>query len=1089
MRLFRPNTVGRRVPRLLAALVAVCAPALASAQQSGTITGRVSAAVGGAPLVESRVFVVGTNTVASTNQEGRYTLRVSPGAHDIRVIRVGYSEQKRNVTVAAGGTTTLDFALNASVVKLTEVVTTATGETQRKVELGNSVQTLGNIAQNVEQRPVTNLADLMVAKAPGVQVLGGNMTGSAPVVRIRGIKSLSLSSEPIYVIDGVRMNSSVVGINTGGTQASLLNVINPEEIADIEIVKGPSAATLYGTDAANGVIVITTKKGTAGPARWTAHAGYGTVEDRNDYPKTYAVFGKNTSGALTRCTLVSVSAGTCIPDSTTSYDILRDEGITPFVTGNTKQLGLQASGGSEIVKYFISGDYEGERGPLEMPAFSQRFLDSTGNAMREQWLHPENFSRKSFRGNLNSALNPKLDVAFNSGYTRTSQQLPPVDNNSFGFLYNALNNPGFKPTVACQAAPSTCLGYSNKGALGEELGGYGFYTPGNTFQRVNSLAVDRFISSVNGQYRPMTWLNADATLGLDLAARDVVAMCRFNECPNSGTTRQGFVFDARTTDHNYSAKGSLTGTWNARENLNFRTTFGTDYVNTQTEFASAEGDNLPPGAQTAGAGAVQFASTQFTRANKTLGYYAQEQVALNDRLFVTLAARRDQNSAFGTKFQNVTYPKASVSYILSEEPFFPRLSFLNQLRLRASYGASGVQPGSTTALQTYSANSTNLGATGVAALGTDQPGLLAAALGNPELRPERSTEREMGFDTRLWDSRINFEFTYYNNLTKDALVSQPIASSSGASSTGLNTAPSVTRNLGSVRNSGLEASLTTTLLDTRNFGWDMTIGGSHNTNKIESLGLQSCTVGSTGCDANGFKSNPTIGTGANRDSLGMPIRGIYARPYTFNDANNDGIITATEVVVDSLVTYLGSSVPRDLVTIQNGFDLFQKKLHLNVLFDYKGGFSLFNNTTQFFCLNTNTCYDETHAAPGSPYTVLTQNGTTSLEDQARLVAMRFVNSSFPAGDPRRVTTTAGYWENGQFWRLREIGATLTIPQSVSNALQARDASITFSGRNLHVWTKYKGTDPESNYSTDNVQTDFATLSPPTYFSFRLNLHY
>jgi TonB-linked SusC/RagA family outer membrane protein len=1095
MLLFRPNTVGRRVLRSVALAAALSAPALAHAQ-TGTITGRVTASAGGAPLVESRVYIIGTNTVSSTGADGRYTLRASPGSHDVRVIRVGYSEQKRTVTVTAGGTTTLDFALNASVVKLSEVVTTATGETQRRVELGNSVQTLGNIAQHVEQRPVTNLADLMVGKAPGVQVLGGNMTGSAPVVRIRGIKSLSLSSDPIYIIDGIRMNSSTAGINTGGTQASLLNVINPEEIADIEIVKGPSAATLYGTDAANGVIVITTKRGVAGPARWTAHAGYGNVEDRNNYPKTYAIFGHSVSstgvvGGIARCTLVTVSAGTCAPDSTTSYDIFHDQGITPLATGQTKQLGLQAAGGSDIVRYFVSGDYEGERGPLELPAFSQRFLDSTGNALRESWIHPENFSRKSFRGNLNSALNPKLDLAFNSGFTRTSQQLPPVDNNSFGFLYNALNNPGFKPTVACQTNKVSCLGYSNVGRLGEELGGYGFYTPGNTFQRLNSLAVDRFISSGNGQWRPLTWLNADATLGLDIAARDVVAQCRFNECPNSGTTRQGFILDARTTDHNYSAKGSLTGTWQARENLNLRTTLGTDYVNLQTEFASAEGDNLPPGAQTAGAGAQQFAGSQFTRANKTLGYYAQEQLALNDRLFVTLAARRDQNSAFGTQFQNVIYPKASVSYIVSEEPFFPRYNFLNQLRLRASYGASGVQPGSTTALQTYGASSANLGATGVAALGTDTPGLLAAALGNPDLKPERSAERELGFDTRMFDSRVNFEFTYYNNLTKDALVNQPIAASSGASSTGLTTAPTVTRNLGSVRNSGIEATLTTTVLDTRNFGWDFTVGGSHNTNKIESLGFQSCTVNTTDC-LTGQKPNPTIGTGANRDSLGMDIRGIYARPYTYNDANGDGIITANEVVVDPNVSYFGSAIPRDLVTIQNGFDLFQKKLHLSVLFDYKGGFSLFNNSTQFFCLNTNTCYDETHAAAGSSFTGLTQNGTTSLDDQARLVAMRYANPNTPAN--QRFTTTSGYQENGQFWRLREVGATVTVPQSVASAMQARDASLTFSGRNLHVWTKYKGTDPESNYNstqdaTGNVQTDFATLAPPTYFTLRLNLHY
>src|SRR5207237_511065 len=144
------------------------------------------------------------------------------------------------------------------------------------------------------------------------------------------------------------------------------------------------------------------------------------------------------------------------------------------------------------------------------------------------------------------------------------------------------------------------------------------------------------------------------------------------------------------------------------------------------------------------------------------------------------------------------------------------------------------------------------------------------------------------------------------------------------------------------RNTGLEATITSTILDRRNFGWDVTIGGSHNSNKIESLGF----------DAQG-NPNPTIGTGTNRDSVGMPIRGVYARPFTFNDANNNGIIEQTEVVVDPNVQYMGYAVPRDLVTIQNGFDLFQRKLHLSVLFDYKGGFSLFNNTVSFYCQQTN----------------------------------------------------------------------------------------------------------------------------------------
>jgi TonB-linked SusC/RagA family outer membrane protein len=1048
--------------RLLAGAVALALAAPASAQTAtGTITGRVME--GSVPISDARVLAVGTNAVAATNSDGRYVLRVAPGAQTLRVLRIGYVEQKKAVTVAAGATQTVDFALTASLVHLTEIVTTATGQ-QRRVELGNSVQTLGDIGKKVETAPVTNLADLMVAKAPGVQVLSGNMTGAAPTVRIRGIKSISLGSEPIYVIDGVRLNSNAVNIGTAsvnnGTQASLLNVLNPEEIQDIEIVKGPSAATLYGTDAANGVIVITTKRGAAGPARWSLHAGGGLVQDRNDYPSQYALWGHSAATPTTprRCTLVTTVQATnpCIADSVTSYNLLADKDFSPIANGNTRATGAQVAGGSDIVRYFLSGDFQGEQGTLTMPPFSQHYLDSTGVEIRDEWMHPEYFGRTSLRANLNAAVNPKLDVSVNTGYTRTAQRLPPVDNNTISYLFQSFGNPGFKPSAACRVSATNCLAYTNVGFLGEDLGGYAQFTPANMFQRLNALNVDRFITSANAQWRPITWLQNEATVGMDAATRENIQMCRFSECPASGTTRQGFVLDRRDIDRNISAKLVSTATWQATSSVNLRTTLGVDYTNRQTEFSSAEGDNLPPGAQTAGAGAVQFANSSFIRADKTLGYYAQEQVGLRDRLFLTVAARTDQNSAFGTQFQRVIYPKASVSYIVSDEDWFPKVNYLNSLRLRGAYGASGVQPNSVTALQTFAATSVSIASTPVALTGVDNPGLLADSLGNADLKPERSTEREMGFEARFFD-RFTLDATYYNNVTKDALIQQPIASSAGPS------ALVVTRNLGSVRNTGIEATVTAALLDMPNVSWNLTVGGSHNTNKVESLGFQSCTVNTTDC-LTGSKANPTIGTGANRDSVGYPIRGVFSKLYTYGDANNDGVIDASEVTVDANFSFLGYAVPRDLVSVQNSIDLFQRRLSLNILLDYKGGFSLFNSGNNFLCGQKDTC----------PYETIK---STSLEDQARLVASRFKG------------TSAGFWENGQFWRLREVGATVTLPQAVSSRLNARESSLTLSARNLHVWTSYTGTDPESNFSTGNVQTDLLTTSPPSYFTVRLNLHF
>ena len=213
------------------------------------------------------------------------------------------------------------------------------------------------------------------------------------------------------------------------------------------------------------------------------------------------------------------------------------------------------------------------------------------------------------------------------------------------------------------------------------------------------------------------------------------------------------------------------------------------------------------------------------------------------------------------------------------------------------------------------------------------------------------------------------------------------------------------------------------------------------TNKILSLGV----------DANG-KPNPTIGTGTTRDSVGCPANGWFFNPYTYSDKNSDGIIDASEVTVASSVAYMGYSQPRDILSFQNGFDLFGTKLRLTALLDYKGGFSVYNNTVQFYCSNQPTCYDETnheHAAAGV---------------RRASVAQRY--------EPRRTTHGGLPRERPVLAPARGVGDP-DAAAAVGGAMLARkDASLVFAARNLHIWTKYTGTDPESNYSTGDVQTRF-----------------
>ena len=576
-------------------------------------------------------------------------------------------------------------------------------------------------------------------------------------------------------------------------------------------------------------------------------------------------------------------------DSLTSFSVLNNQATSSLHMGHHNGYGMNASGGSDQVRFFVSGDLANELGPTFMPMFARRTLDSLGTPARDEWINPEQYQQYSMRANLSAAFSPKFDMNVNTGFSNYNQTIPQTDNNTFSYIYSALNNPGFN-----YSCTTNCHGltYNELGSLNEYRNGYGGFSPAQTFQNYNTNGTQRFLGSADATWRPFAWMNNQATTGIDLADNIFSSICRFGECPNSGTTRLGRVSDTQTNLRNFTAKVTSNMTWQATSTVNFKTTLGTEYGNNETDGVNDTGQQLPPGAQSVGAAATVTGGNTLQTVTKILGYYGQEQASIRDRLFLVAAARSDQNSAFGTKYQRVRLSEGAASRTSSPMRASSRTSdWLNQLRLRGAYGASGNQPGSTVALQTFSASTANVAAAGGTA-GADTPGLIAAALGNPTLKPERSIESEMGFETSVLNNRAHFDFTYYSKTTHDALVSQPIAASSGASTL------SVVNNLASVSNSGLEASLNTTLIDRRALGWDMTIAASHNSNKIN----RSVTT-ATG------KPLPTIGTGTTRDSSGESVNGFFARPYTFADTNGDGIITPNEVTVSPNFVYVGYSHP------------------------------------------------------------------------------------------------------------------------------------------------------------------------------------
>jgi TonB-linked SusC/RagA family outer membrane protein len=1015
-------------------VVGIPAPVLAQ----GTITGRVTA-IGGEPLASARVIAIGATSVATTGQDGRYTLRhLAPGNVAVQVLHIGHHPQKRIVTVEGSTSARADFEMAPRVVKLTEVVSTATGE-QRKIELGHTTAILNDIGERMELSPTSlTVGDLLVQRVPGVNVLGQGMVGTAASIRIRGLSSLSLSNEPIIIVDGVRVAADVLtpGAGVGGTQTSLLNSVTPEDIETIEIIKGPAASTIYGTNAANGVIVISTKKGRAARARWTWTTEQGRIRDDNDYPGAYAIWGHAPNSTTPiRCTLATMGPATCLQDSVTSLNILKDRTLTPLNTGRRSLWGLQVNGGTEVVRFFISANVENALGPIQMPDFAYTRLDTLKLKVRGEWKNPEALQRENFRANFNATVTPQLELGATVGFVKSDQRFPQSDNSPVSLFAAARSSPGF-------AHPG--LGYTNLGALGETLFGYNLWIPSEIFQDLSTENIQRQTMTGTMSWRARPWMQNDAVVGADYTTYTEFNVCRLNECPAYSGLRNGTSYSATAAARVMTVKLSSVSTWNARPDLNVSSTVGTEWTYVGRDNATATGIGLPPGAQNVGQGANRTGSfNQSLAAGRTWGVFVQEQAAFRDRVFVTLGLRSDQNSAFGRDYVWAHYPKIGASWLVSDESFFPKLPLLDQLRLRSAYGASGRQPALTSAFRSYKPIVASIG-------GSDQRGLVGDQIGNPGLKPERSNEVEVGFDARLLQNRVNLEATYFNKKTKDAILASPVAASSGASSLLAIT------NAGAVTNSGFETVLTTQLVDRRAFGWGVTVTASHWTNKVTSMGPRGA-----------------LNFGNTRLEAGYPIDALFYRTYRYDDANDDGRLQPAEVVVDTNMRYAGYQVPRDLISVQNGFDLLSRRLRITALIDYKGGHSVLDAGAAFLCVQYPSCPDQS-------------DPSSSLANQARSVANRYGTTI--GGTP--YTTAIGYLSNGRFWRLREVAANVALPDRFSRRiLRAQGASLTLGARNLHVWTKYAGVDPESNFGAGDLQTDFMTAGPPRYYNLRVNLHY
>ncbi|HKJ92463.1 MAG TPA: TonB-dependent receptor, partial [Longimicrobiales bacterium] len=793
------------------------------------------------------------------------------------------------------------------------------------------------------------------------------------------------------------------------------------DIDNIEVVKGPAASAMYGTAAANGVILITTKRGRPGTTKWNAFVESGIINDVTDYPdnflsyeirdsskplfRTNGLFSNDTT-AYVICNNRSVAAGTCTQDATMSFNTLMDSRTTPFVQGHHQVYGLSVRGGTEAVRYFVSGQYTDEQGVISF------------NTMKQT----------NFRANLDAKLATNTDMSVSFGYAGSTLSLNNNDNSIFSPLINGLlGRAYYVPPDETRSGGTPVNNYN-----------YGFQFNMDELSNLPSYqGVDRYMSSANLKWRPLSWLSFSGNAGLDLTDNNDYETLQRNKLPIAYSYANGYRADTRGTRYLYTLQGSSIGTFELTPDLVSTTTVGAQYTRNNNEDTYCYGSSLIPGTASCGTTSELFSIDENYFEVRTMGYYVQQEFGWRDKMFLAGGIRGDDNSNFGQNLGFIYYPSVSLSWVLGDEEWFPHYDWLNTVRLRSAWGTAGLTPGFRQAVTLYNA-------TTVAMPVGDRAGVSLGVTGNDLLKPERTREYEMGFDTGLFDNRLSLAFTYFNRKSSNALISRRLPPSLGLTA-------SVFDNLGSALNSGTELGLHANIIDSRMFGLNLGLNNTTIHNKILELGKDVQDI--------------ILNRGTQRHTNGYSMGSFFQPKVTWNDADGNGKLTNSEVTVDSVDSYLGPSLPTWERSVYADVR-FSDWLTLSTLFEGRGGNYQMYDTEAFRC-----------HANGSQGCAAVADPNASLRDQAAYIAYQYLGSE------------ALYVEKADFYKWRELSVTLRLPEAWATKVpRAQGLSLTLAGRNLATFTKYPGLDPEVvEASTSQFnQSEFNTQPPVRYLTIRLD---
>ena len=1075
--------------RTLRAVGIVClAVRCATAQGTGTVGGRVRDGTTDRPVDGVHVYVMGTDLGTLTNAEGRYQFGVRAGDVELRAQRVGYASVTQKVSITPGQVTDVNFELRPAAIGLDAVVVTGTGAQTEVRKLGNTVSTID--ASTLRNAPASNVSEQLAARDPAISVLpSGGLAGEGAQIRIRGAASLTQANEPIVYVDGVRVNRgggfgdpNWIGAGGGGTP-SRLDDINPEAIDHIEVLKGAAAATLYGTEASAGVIQIFTKKGARGSPRWDfmTEQGFATYPAARYAPNAGWVLPDSLAAVRAK----SLVKGFHVPTATElsafygrplqPYQLIEQRFVDQlFETGYNSTYSGSVSGGTPGVTYYVNGRYARDNGP-----FGGEALGPAADI--------DHRAQGSARLEILPVDRVKVDVS--AEYVDAHHETPNNNNNIYAPLTNAMFGHPELASCITPSASSAPTGTGGCSGPGNPFGVASFGTVREDMQRTNRQDTKHFTGGLNGSYQAFPSLSLAGTLGVDVVNQLSATYRPF------GNGVDGFIQVSPQGDKTVDdittriVTAEAKATWRRQFGERWSSVFvagGQGFITKTQEEGSFGGAFPGPGLEVTSAGSNQQAFERFIEIVNA-GVLAQEQVGYRDYAFFTLGGRYDRNSAFGKTSAGVFYPKASLSVMpsaLSGWAGSPITGKVSTLRVRGAIGQSGLQPGAFDKFTTFSPLASELG-----------PGLVSYNLGNPGLKPEVSTEWEVGMEVGGFHDRAAIDVTYWRRITRDALYQRQYAPSGGFINLQIS-------NIGEIRSAGYDITanvlpvnrpgLAVKLFANTSWMWayvtklggapPLKVGGSYPRYRNfvkEGYPLGSlfgaklpgpCSARPAGAtylclnpgelpyDVTGPSGVPDKQPDTEQELLAyltkppLLMKGDTIKDYGFNlfnplmvDENGNG---------DPRDHYLGKSTP-DWQGSFGASATILRNFEVGALFEYKFGNYTITNLTDAFRKANPVIGRNLQRAAAAEATLMNPASTP----EQRLEAVRLWAYDLKALSPYDGMNQG---ENGKFLRFREVSVTYNVPSVTAGKFGFSHLSLTAAARNIALWTPYSGVDPEIN---------------------------